>query len=54
MLIRKYSGSNERVVLRQIRAELGSDAIILHTSFRKQRGFWKFVRPGGVDILAGG
>ncbi len=45
MLIRKYSGRHERVLLKRIRAELGPDAIILHTSFRKPRGFLKYLRP---------
>ncbi len=54
MLIRKYSGRHERVLLKRIRAELGPDAIILHTSFRKPRGFLKYLRPGCVEILAGG
>ncbi len=54
MLIRKYSGRDERVLLKKIRTELGPDAIILHTSFRKPTGIWKYVRSSSVDILAGG
>ncbi len=54
MIIRKYAGSDERVLLKRIRAELGADAVILHTSFRKSAGLWRWLRRDRVEILAGG
>lgn len=54
MIIRKYAGGDEKSLLKRIRAELGPDAVILHTSFQKPTGLWRFLRRDRVEILAGG
>lgn len=54
MIIRKYAGRDEKTLLKKIRAELGPDAVILHTSFRKAQGILRFLRGDSVEILAGG
>lgn len=54
MLIRKYSGPDEKSVLDRIRAELGPDAVILHTSVSRPRGLAALFRGSRVEVVAGG
>jgi flagellar biosynthesis protein FlhF len=54
MLIRRYVGADERTLLDRIRAELGPEAVILHTAYAKRRGFLGFLRKQRIEIVAGG
>lgn len=54
MLIRRYVGSDEKVVLQRVRAELGSDAVILHTAYVTRRsGFLGLSKTRHIEIVAG-
>jgi flagellar biosynthesis protein FlhF len=54
MLIRRYVGADEKALLARIRAELGPEAVILHTAYGKRRGVLGFLRPRRIEIVAGG
>ena len=54
MLIRRYVGADERTLLARIRAELGPEAVILHTVYGKQKGFLGFLGRPRIEIVAGG
>lgn len=53
MLIRKFIGSDDAVLLRRIRTELGPDAVILHTSIQPNRGWFRILQRPRVEIVAG-
>ena len=52
MKIKKFSAKDMADAMRQIRNELGPDAIILHQKKNAQGGFWKTFRRPGVEVLA--
>ncbi len=54
MLIRKYTGPDEKSVLARIRAELGPDAVILHTAVHRPQGLARLFRSARVEVVAGG
>jgi flagellar biosynthesis protein FlhF len=54
MQIRRYTGANEKELLRRIQAELGPDAVILHSSFGRRPGLWGLLGRRQVEIVAGG
>lgn len=54
MVIKRYSGSDERVLLKKIRQDLGTDCVILHTYFQRRKGFFGFFARKHVEIVAGG
>ncbi len=53
-MIRRYVGADERTLLGRIRAELGPEAVILHTAYGKRAGFMGFLRRPRIEIVAGG
>ena len=54
MQIRRYAGSDERELLKRIRADLGPDAVILHSAYERQRGLLRFFGRPRLEIVAGG
>jgi flagellar biosynthesis protein FlhF len=54
MLIKKYAGADERAVLARVRAELGSDAVILHSSLVRPTGLARLFRRPRFEVVAGG
>jgi len=54
MQIRRYVGADEKELLRKIRAELGADAVILHSTYGKRSGLLKFFARPRIEIVAGG
>jgi flagellar biosynthesis protein FlhF len=54
MQIRRYTGTDEKELLRRIRADLGPDAVILHSSFGKRSGLLGFFGRPRIEIVAGG
>jgi flagellar biosynthesis protein FlhF len=54
MQIRRYTGSDEKELLKRIRADLGPDAVILHTAFEKAKGLLGLFRRPRMEIVAGG
>lgn len=54
MLIRRYVGTDERALLERIRADLGPEAVILHTAYGRRRGFLGFGARPRIEIVAGG
>jgi flagellar biosynthesis protein FlhF len=54
MQIRRYVGADEKELLRKIRAELGADAVILHSSYGKRSGLLRFFAKPRIEIVAGG
>jgi len=54
MQIRRYAGSDEKELLKRIRADLGPDAVILHSAFEKQKGLLGLFRRPRMEIVAGG
>jgi flagellar biosynthesis protein FlhF len=54
MQIRRYVGADEKEILRRIRAELGTDAVILHTAYAKRAGPLGWFRKPRIEIVAGG
>jgi flagellar biosynthesis protein FlhF len=54
MEIRRYVGSDERELLRKISADLGRDAVILHSSYGKRTGLLGFFGRPRIEIVAGG
>lgn len=54
MQIRRYVGADEKELLRKIRAELGADAVILHSSYGKRSGLLRFFARPRIEIVAGG
>ena len=54
MQIRRYAGSDEKELLKRIRADLGPDAVILHSAFEKQKGLLGLFRRARMEIVAGG
>jgi len=54
MIIRKYTGTNEKGVLDRIRRDLGPDAVILHTSYARPTGWFARFRRTRVEVVAGG
>ncbi len=53
MMIRRYAGTDERVLIRRIRSDFGADAIILHTTYGRRKGVFGFFRSKRVEIVAG-
>jgi hypothetical protein len=47
-------GADEKELLRKIRAELGADAVILHSTYGKRSGLLKFFARPRIEIVAGG
>ena len=54
MQIRMYVGADEKELLRKIRAELGADAVILHSTYGKRSGLFGFFAKPRIEIVAGG
>jgi len=54
MQIRRYVGADEKELLRKIRAELGADAVILHSAYGKRPGLLRFFAKPRIEIVAGG
>lgn len=54
MQIRRYVGADEKELLRKIRAELGADAVILHSTYGKRSGLLRFFAKPRIEIVAGG
>ena len=54
MQIRRYVGADEKELLRKIRADLGADAVILHSSYAKRSGLLGFFARPRIEIVAGG
>ena len=54
MLIKKYSGVDEKAVLSRVRADLGPDAVILHTSLWRPTGLARYFRRPRFEVVAGG
>jgi flagellar biosynthesis protein FlhF len=52
MHLKRYSGASVPDVMRQIREELGPEAVILHTRTQAARGMLRFVGGRAVEILA--
>lgn len=53
MMIRRYVGADERALIRRIRADLGADAVILHTAYSGRRGLFGLLRRKRIEIVAG-
>ncbi len=54
MMIKRYVGADEKALLKRIKAELGPDAVILHTSYAPRGGLLRLFRGPRVEIVAGG
>ena len=54
MQIRRYVGADEKELLKKIRADLGADAVILHSSYAKRSGLLAFFARPRIEIVAGG
>ncbi|HLF93916.1 MAG TPA: GTP-binding protein [Planctomycetota bacterium] len=54
MQIRRYAGSDEKEILKRIRADLGADAVILHSAFERQKGLMRLFKRPRLEIVAGG
>ncbi len=54
MQIRRYAGREEGALLRRIKADLGPDAVILHTAWVKRGGMLGLFRHKEIEIVAGG
>ena len=54
MQIRRYVGADEKELLRKIRADLGANAVILHSSYGKTSGLLGFFARPRIEIVAGG
>src|SRR5262245_58915494 len=54
MLIKKYAGADEKAVLARVRAELGPDAVILHSSLFRPAGLARLFRRPRFEVVAGG
>jgi flagellar biosynthesis protein FlhF len=54
MQIRRYVGTDEAELLRRIRAELGPDAVILHSAYGRRSGLWGLFGRPRIEIVAGG
>ena len=52
MRIKKFAAKDMADAMRQIRRELGRDAIILHQKRSQQGGFWRNFRRPGIEVLA--
>ncbi len=53
-MIRRYVGTDQRALLERIRAELGPEAVILHTAYGRRRGLFGFLGRPRIEIVAGG
>jgi flagellar biosynthesis protein FlhF len=54
MLIKKYAGADEKAVLARVRADLGPDAVILHSSLVRPTGLARLFRRPRFEVVAGG
>jgi flagellar biosynthesis protein FlhF len=54
MQIRRYVGADEKELLKKIRADLGANAVILHSSYGKSSGLLGFFARPRIEIVAGG
>jgi flagellar biosynthesis protein FlhF len=52
MHLKWFKGREVPEVMRQVREELGPDAVILHSKTARPWGPLRFVRSGGVEVLA--
>jgi flagellar biosynthesis protein FlhF len=52
MQLRRFRGKELPDVMRQIREELGPDAVILHTKQARPRGLLRFSGDAGVEVVA--
>lgn len=52
MKVKKYVGSNMAEVLDKVRAELGSDAVILNSKEVNQSGFLRFFKKKQIEVIA--
>jgi flagellar biosynthesis protein FlhF len=51
--LRRFKGKELPEVLGQVRAELGPDAVILHTKAAQKRGLLRFLHGTAVEVVAG-
>jgi flagellar biosynthesis protein FlhF len=54
MLIKKYAGADEKAVLARVRADLGPEAVILHSSLVRPTGLARLFRGPRFEVVAGG
>ncbi len=54
MQIRRYTGADERELLRRIRADLGADAVILNSAVGRRSGPFGLWGRRQIEIVAGG
>ena len=54
MQIRRYVGPSERALLARVKADLGPDAVILHTAFARRSGLFGLFQRRQIEIVAGG
>ena len=54
MQIRRYVGADEKELLRKIRAALGADAVLIHSTYGKRSGLLRFFAKPRIEIVAGG
>ena len=52
MKVRKFAANAMADALRQVREEMGPDAIILHAKEQTDGGFWKLFRRPSVEVVA--
>lgn len=52
MYVRKFYAKNMPEAMKTIRAEMGKDAVILHSEKKRQPGFWGFFRPARLEVTA--
>ncbi|OHB70128.1 MAG: flagellar biosynthesis protein FlhF [Planctomycetes bacterium RBG_16_43_13] len=52
MRLVRYKGTDKEALLRKIKQDLGSDAVIVHTSFIKKKGVMKLFGKSECEIIA--
>lgn len=52
MLARRYEAPTVEQALDRVRQELGPDAVVLYARERKPPRWWRWVDPGGVEVIA--
>ncbi len=52
MLARRYEAPTVEQVLDHIRQDLGPDAVVLYARERKPPWWWRWLDPGGVEVIA--
>ncbi len=52
MYIKRFKGTQLPAVVRQVREELGPEAVILHTKTSRSRGLLRFLHGAAVEVMA--